>query len=278
MNDTYPETTVRNRGIILEEQQEILKNAVITVAGCGAGGGATAVSLARLGVRNFRLADLDTIDYTNINRQEGAYHSTVGQNKVEVIKRLILDIHPEATVELYPEGLNESNVEKFLQGSDLVLEEIDYRKPQYTLLVHQQARALNIPLFTTIPVAWNAFLFYFDPKGMTYEEYTGINPEKLLTSSDLRTTAFIPEPPLYLSQQLLQDVLDEKIDIPAVDTGVRLASALASAYCAFYLTGSKKLKPVPHYYSTGDLFEKEAKMVDPESASALDLLFSTKNI
>lgn len=260
-DDRYQSTTVRNRGIVSDEAQEKLRTAVVAIAGCGAGGGSTAVSLARLGVRHFRLADPDCIELTNLNRQEGAFESTLGQNKAKVIGRMLHDVDPAAEVQLWPEGVTAENADPFLKGADICLEEIDYRKPRSTLLVHQRARALSVPLMTALPVAWNAFLFFFEPDGMTYEEYTGIDPTTSFSSVDLRPAAYVPEPPAYLSEELLKDVLAEKIEIPAVDSGVKLAAALLGAYCTFYLAGMKALEPVPHYYSAGDLYERQASFV-----------------
>lgn len=60
-----------------KQRQEVLAG----VAGCGGIGGALAVRLARLGVRHIKVADPDTFDWTNINRQMGATQDTVGQNK-----------------------------------------------------------------------------------------------------------------------------------------------------------------------------------------------------
>lgn len=256
----YEQIVDRNRGLLSETAQAQLRRATIAIAGCGADGGAPALSLARLGVRNFRLADPDTFDYSNINRQEGAFLSTRGQNKAETVAGLIRDIDDEANVKTYTEGLNTENIEEFLQGADLFLEEIDYRRPYDTLMAHRKARELNIPVFTVVSVAWNAFLFHFRPDGMTYEAYAGVQGDTVKTSADINLAAYAPEIPPYLSPELIQDILAERIEIPAVDPAVRMASALASSFSVFYLTGMKEILPVPHYYSAGDLLLKSDKV------------------
>ncbi len=262
-NNYYHNYTQRNRGILDTDSQQKLYKAKVAIAGCGADGGAPAVSLARIGIRKFQLADPDYFDTSNINRQEGAFVDTVGNNKAETIEKLIRKVNPEVEVSIYKEGIQEVNVYNFLEDASILLEEVDYRKPQISILLHRTARELNIPILTAVSVGWNAFLFHFDPKGVTYEEYAGINSSNPITdliSKDVNISAFAPEIPSYLPKELIDDVLNERIEIPAVDPGVRLASSLLSAFTVFLLTGIKNIKPVPYYYSTGDLLMKEPSL------------------
>ena len=250
ITDFYEKLTTRNGGIISLEGQAKLKSSVIAIAGCGADGGAPALSLARLGVRNFRLADPDIFDYSNINRQEGAFFSSVGTNKASEISRLIKDVDPTADVVVFDQGINEQNIVRFLAGCDLLLEEIDYRKPELSELAHTTAFGLGIPVITVVSVGWNAFLFFFKPGATTYDEYV----------STYGLQAYAPELPDYFSQELIDAVITEQIEIPAIDPSVRMASALASAFSYFHLSGIKELLPVPHYYSSGDLMLKQASI------------------
>ena len=61
-----------------------------------------AEALARSGVGEFDLIDNDTVCLSNLNRQIIATRSTVGRNKVEVMKERILDINPDAVVHIHP--------------------------------------------------------------------------------------------------------------------------------------------------------------------------------
>lgn len=60
----------------------------------GGVGSFAAEFIARSGVGNLTIVDGDIIDITNINRQLPALHSTVGDDKVELMARRILDINP----------------------------------------------------------------------------------------------------------------------------------------------------------------------------------------
>lgn len=75
-----------------------LKNAHVAIFGIGGVGGYTVEALARSGVGHFDLIDNDKVCLTNINRQIIATRRTVGQYKTEVMKQRILEINPEANV------------------------------------------------------------------------------------------------------------------------------------------------------------------------------------
>lgn len=91
----------RTQLLIGEEGILRLKEAKVAVFGIGGVGGHVAEALARSGVGHLVLIDSDKISLSNINRQIIATHDTVGQYKVDVMKKRILSINPEAEVEAH---------------------------------------------------------------------------------------------------------------------------------------------------------------------------------
>ena len=85
-----------------QEAMNRLKKARVAVFGIGGVGGYTAEALVRSGIGSIDLIDSDTVSVTNINRQLFATHATVGALKVEVAKKRLLDINPEAVVRIHP--------------------------------------------------------------------------------------------------------------------------------------------------------------------------------
>lgn len=73
----------------------------VAVFGVGGVGGYVVEALARSGVGTIDLVDNDEVDITNLNRQIIALRSTVGRNKVDVARERILDINPEAVVNVH---------------------------------------------------------------------------------------------------------------------------------------------------------------------------------
>lgn len=92
------EETCRTEMLLGSEAMEKLKHARVAVFGIGGVGGYVCEALARAGVGAIDLFDNDCISLSNINRQIIALHSTVGEAKVEVMKRRILDINPDCRV------------------------------------------------------------------------------------------------------------------------------------------------------------------------------------
>lgn len=92
----------RTELLLGQQGVERLKQSRIAIFGVGGVGGYVAEALARSGVGTLDLVDNDTVNLTNLNRQLYALHSTIGKPKVEVAKERILDINPEAVVNIYP--------------------------------------------------------------------------------------------------------------------------------------------------------------------------------
>ena len=91
----------RTRLLIGDTALQKIQHSKIVVFGVGGVGSYVVEALARAGIGHIVLVDPDTVDITNLNRQIEALHSTIGKLKVEVVKKRILDINPEAEVEIY---------------------------------------------------------------------------------------------------------------------------------------------------------------------------------
>ena len=103
----------RTEMLIGNEGMEKLNKAKVAVFGLGGVGSFVCEGLARSGVGNFVLVDFDNVDESNINRQLIANVNTIGMYKVDLMKERILEINPNADVEVYREFYmadSESNI------------------------------------------------------------------------------------------------------------------------------------------------------------------------
>ena len=91
----------RTELLIGKEGINKLQNAKVAVFGLGGVGSYVVEALARAGIGHLVIVDYDKFDETNINRQIGALHSTIGKYKIDVMKERILDINPDIKVEKY---------------------------------------------------------------------------------------------------------------------------------------------------------------------------------
>ncbi len=94
MSDRFSRTEI----LLGEGSIEMLKQARVAVFGVGGVGGYVVEALTRSGVGAIDVIDNDTVNITNLNRQIIATQSTVGRDKVDVIKERVLDINPECVV------------------------------------------------------------------------------------------------------------------------------------------------------------------------------------
>lgn len=83
-----------------EDSEQVLRDTIVGVAGLGGGGSHTIQQLAHLGIGNFVIVDDDTIDDSNLNRLVGGQFADIEAqtSKVEIARRLILGINPNANV------------------------------------------------------------------------------------------------------------------------------------------------------------------------------------
>lgn len=169
-----PDQFERNLGFYSREEQERLWNSTVAIAGAGGDGGELAITLARAGVRKFRLADPEVFGVENLNRQAGSGYDVIGHNKAEVVARYLRSLNAE--VEVYTEGVTAENVDEFVRGADLVLDETEYTMPQLGVLLARAARSHNLPVLMALNVGFGSYTTSFDPNGQTFEEYLGLEP------------------------------------------------------------------------------------------------------
>lgn len=167
----YDRAFSRNIGWVTKEEQARLRAARVAIGGVGGVGGAHALTLARLGVGAFHLADFDTFDVHNLNRQAGAFISTMGRAKAEVMDRLVRDIDPHAAVRVFGEGVSVHNVDDFLQGVDVYVDGIDFFALPARRMIFAACRRLGVPAVTAAPLGMGVAFLYFAPDGMPFEQY-----------------------------------------------------------------------------------------------------------
>lgn len=115
----------RTQQLIGEEKMKRLSMARVAVFGIGGVGGYVVEALARSGVGSFVLVDSDKICLSNINRQIIATRRTIGQYKTDVMRDRILDINPDASVEVrkcffLPENAGEFDFSQYSYVVDAV--------------------------------------------------------------------------------------------------------------------------------------------------------------
>lgn len=138
----------RTELLIGKEGIEKLQSAKVVVFGIGGVGSFVVEGLTRAGIGNFILVDADKVDITNLNRQIIATKKTVGRPKVEVAKERILEINPNAEVEICQEFFMPDSKEILNDTVDYVVDAVDTVTAKIELVV--RANKLNIPIISSM--------------------------------------------------------------------------------------------------------------------------------
>jgi molybdopterin/thiamine biosynthesis adenylyltransferase len=167
----YGQAVSRNIGWLRADEQQRIRDAKVAVAGLGGVGGTHLLTLARLGIGQFHIADFDTFSVENFNRQVGAQVSTLGQPKVQVLARMARDVNPGLALETFDQGVTAANVDAFLRGVDVYVDGLDFFAIDARRMVFAACRERGIPALTAAPLGMGVSLLYFAPGGMSFEDY-----------------------------------------------------------------------------------------------------------
>ena len=143
-----PNQFSRTELLIGKEAVKKLNQSKVAIFGIGGVGSFVVEALVRAGVQNFILVDNDKVCLTNLNRQIIATRKTIGKYKVEVAKERILEINPNANVEIYPEFFMPDSKEILDNTVDYVVDSVDTVTAKIELVV--RANKLNIPIISSM--------------------------------------------------------------------------------------------------------------------------------
>lgn len=246
-SEYYEELTSRNIGILNIKQQERLRKSRVAVAGCGCIGALSSELLVRAGLGHIKIADPDSFDISNINRQITALKSTVGKNKAKVLEKRLKDINPEISIDCYPEAITNKNVNKFIEDTDLIIDGMDYYAFDDMLSLHREAEKRNIPVVTAVSLAFGGNYFAFDKNSITFEEYVGYRDG--MKDFLVPPRKYAPKLPKGIPPGLIVKVLKKDGPIPTIGVGQSIACGILAKESINFLAKKRKLTTVPNYIS-----------------------------
>lgn len=131
--------------LIGEEGFAALQRARVILFGVGGVGGWCAETLLRTGIGHLTLVDFDKVDTTNLNRQIVATAANIGQNKVQEMQKRLLQICPEADVQIIDRQYNSETADSFdLAQYDIVIDAIDMVNCKALLLYNATAAGCQV--------------------------------------------------------------------------------------------------------------------------------------
>ena len=139
----------RTRTLIGDNAIEKLKKSRVIVFGIGGVGGYTVEALVRSGIGEIDIVDNDKVSISNLNRQIVALNSTIGEYKVDVMKKRALDINPDLKINTYKLFFDEkTKAEIDFLKYDYIVDAIDSVKSK--LLLIELAKKDKIPIISSM--------------------------------------------------------------------------------------------------------------------------------
>ncbi|MFC2136879.1 ThiF family adenylyltransferase [Bacteroidota bacterium] len=141
--DLYNELFIRNKGILLEKEQNILKNSMIAVFGLGGLGGVICEILVRTGIEKLIIIDKDVYDSSNSNRQIYANTTSVGKLKTDETEKRLKEINPNLQIEKYI-IVDEDNISQIMKNVNLAILALD--ETLACINISRECKKKKIPL------------------------------------------------------------------------------------------------------------------------------------
>lgn len=238
----------RNLGLISPDEQQRLAQATIAIPGMGGVGGAHLVTATRMGVGRFRLADFDTFEPANINRQYGARVTTFGRSKLEVMMEEALSINPFLQIEPFDRGVGAATMDEFLRGADVVIDALDFFAFDVRRSLFNRARDLGVPVVTAGPLGFSSVMLVFDPRrGMSFDDYFDVHDGLSDNEKILRFAAGLsPQPTHWRYMDITKVDLDNRAG-PSSSIACMLCAGIAVMEAVRIILGRPGLRPAPSF-------------------------------
>ena len=266
--------TARNCYLISPKEQEIFYNAVVGIGGLSVGNSVALAIVLQGGARHIKLADFDNLALSNTNRVRAGIQN-LGLPKAEITARQIYEINPYAKVDIFSKGLNPKNIEKFFEGLDIVIDELDNIAVKF--LIREQARKHKLAVVMAADNGDNAVVdierYDVDPQPeffhgrigqVTYEQLK--NLDKFGIGQTI-TKHIGPENVTEKMQQSLLEMGKTIVSWPQLG-GAALLNGSAVAYCVRKILNKESLennraiisldeKLIPNYNSIEEIEKRK---------------------
>ena len=244
----WDQAFARTVGVLTRDEIGRLAGHRVAIPGMGGGGGVHLVTLVRAGVGKFHIADMDRFEPVNINRQHGARVDTLGQPKVDVMKRDALAINPHLDVKTFPTGIGPENMDAFLAGVDVVVDGLDFFVWKTRRALFNRARALGIPVVTVGPIGFGVIGLVFTPDGMSFDDYFDIHDDTPDLEAILKFYVGIVPAMLHRTYAMPRHIRLEERAGPSVSGGLMLLAGVGCTEALRVLLRRPGLLPAPGYW------------------------------
>jgi molybdopterin/thiamine biosynthesis adenylyltransferase len=245
---SYLEAFKRNRGLISESEQQRLRNCRVAIAGMGGVGGIHLATLTRLGIGKFTIADPDSFEVANFNRQYGATQQNLGRNKADAMAEIALAINPDLDLRMMPVPIHDGNMDEFLEGADLLVDSLDAFSVALRRRVFRQAAERGIYGIGAGPVGFSTVWITFAPNGMSFDDYFCLTDDQDGTNQFLHYIVGMAPKATHRSYIDTSYVNISERYGPSVSAACHLASGVLGTEAVKILLGRGRVRSAPYYH------------------------------
>ncbi|MGG8495308.1 HesA/MoeB/ThiF family protein [Tenacibaculum sp. TC6] len=238
----------RNRIYVKPEEQELIKNYPVLLAGAGIGSVIAECAL-RFGFENITIIDGDYVEKSNLNRQNYT-EDNINTNKVDAIKKRLLSINKEACINIYNCFLTAENIEEYIFNHKIAINALDFTS-NVPLIFDEVCQQNNIPVVHPYNLGWGGLATVISPNGLSLKAIAKngqkVNELRVVeyTSSYMK---FWGTPQLWIDE-ILDEYLNEnkKLSPPQLSIGSWLVASICT-HLLFKIATNKEYKRFPEFY------------------------------
>lgn len=239
----------RNRLYISKEEQKLIKNIPILLAGAGIGS-VIAECLLRLGFETLTIIDGDVVELSNLNRQN-YIENDISKSKVDSIKERLLSINSEAKITIHNCFLTPDNVDEYIKDHKIAINALDFTS-EVPLLFDSLCQKKNIPVLHPYNLGWGALvLIISENQGLKILEKPNDRFNEVNVVDYVSNYMRYSGDPQEWLEEITEKYKKENRNLPPPQLSI--ASWLVAAVCtniAFDITTHKPIKKFPDFYLT----------------------------
>lgn len=236
----------RNRLYVTSEEQSLIANCKLLLGGSGLGSIIAECAL-RFGFENICIIDGDTIELSNLNRQNYVYEN-VGNHKSEVLYDRLKAINPNANITYAVDFLDVNNINKYLSGVSVAINALDFAS-DVPFLFDECCVEKGISVLHPYNLGWAGFVTIVDGKESLLSQLGKWNNFELKMGEYIIRSLNERFEPIGWLQNIVKVVEKEKGEMPLPQLSI--ASWITAGLCTsilFKIATGKIYKSFPEYY------------------------------
>jgi len=243
MEDRYN----RNRIYVQDDEQKLIKNTRIILAGAGIGS-AIAECALRFGFEKIKIVDFDKVELTNLNRQNYT-ESDIGKFKAETLAQRLLSINSLAEINYFNCPVDDNNVESLIKDCDIAVNALDF-KSNIPFLFDETCKKYNVYVLHPYNFGWAGFLTIVKPSGVQLSQISNNPRDFELQMADyvFKYSAFWNIPRRWMDR-ILEEYKNEANILPPPQLAI--ASWIVAGLCVnamYNIVTGREVKVFPKFY------------------------------